>query len=349
MRTNVLNQCLTLVLVCGTQAADLSQINDWLYVLDASDVSIDQIASSGFDLVVMDYSKDGSVEQEYTQADIDRLHQAGMVAVAYMSIGEAEDYRFYWQDEWATNPPSWLGPVNPDWEGNFKVRFWEPEWQTIIVNSQPGGEPSFLDRITSAGFDGVYPDIVDAYEYWSEEQTELTRLEARVAMKQFVEAIRIYARETRGSTGFLIFPQNAPRIILDDDDQLDDLGRSYLDLCDGIGAEDTWFNETQPQPGEDISEIVPLLRHFRSTGRERLVICVDYVWDDGDTEGNRDRYNSLSSQARAEGFIPYAAHSDRDLNKLLIREPTDGYLTGQPFAEDTAVEAWPVQTKAGDR
>lgn len=79
-----------------------------------------------------------------------------------MSIGEAEDYRFYWKNEWKTNPPVWLGEENPDWEGNYKVWYWEKEWQNIII-SDPD---SYLQRILNAGFDGVYLDIIDAFEYF---------------------------------------------------------------------------------------------------------------------------------------------------------------------------------------
>jgi len=30
-----------------------------------------------------------------------------------MSIGEAEDYRYYWKEEWRTNPPMWVGEEHP--------------------------------------------------------------------------------------------------------------------------------------------------------------------------------------------------------------------------------------------
>ncbi len=33
------------------------------------------------------------------------------LVVAYMSIGEAEDYRYYWKDEWGKNAPDWLRQV----------------------------------------------------------------------------------------------------------------------------------------------------------------------------------------------------------------------------------------------
>jgi len=84
------------------------------------------------------------------------------LAVAYMSIGEAEDYRPYWQPEWDATPPAWLGEENPDWPGNYKVRYWDPAWQQIIY----GKDDSYLRQILDAGFDGVYLDLVDAFEYF---------------------------------------------------------------------------------------------------------------------------------------------------------------------------------------
>jgi len=35
-----------------------------------------------------------------------------------------------------------------------------PEWQAIIFE--------YEDRILNAGFDGVYLDIIDGFEYWEE-------------------------------------------------------------------------------------------------------------------------------------------------------------------------------------
>jgi endo-alpha-1,4-polygalactosaminidase (GH114 family) len=47
---------------------------------------------------VIDYSHDGSVDEEFTRADIDGL-RANMLSparvISYMSIGEVESYRFY--------------------------------------------------------------------------------------------------------------------------------------------------------------------------------------------------------------------------------------------------------------
>lgn len=35
-----------------------------------------------------------------------------------------------------------------------------------MAGADPGGEGAYLDRIMEAGFDGVYLDIVDAFEYY---------------------------------------------------------------------------------------------------------------------------------------------------------------------------------------
>lgn len=91
-----------------------------------------------------------------------KLNGGKRLVLSYMSIGEAEDYRFYWQEKWNSDQPSWMEGENPDWEGNFKVRYWEEEWQSIIF----GSHESYLGKILDAGFDGVYLDIIDAYEYF---------------------------------------------------------------------------------------------------------------------------------------------------------------------------------------
>ena len=82
--------------------------------------------------------------------------------VAYMSIGEAEDYRYYWKPSWKINNPSFIVSSNPSWPGNYKVQYWDSTWQSIIF----GNDDSYTKKILSAGFDGVYLDIIDGYSYF---------------------------------------------------------------------------------------------------------------------------------------------------------------------------------------
>ncbi len=323
--------------------ADLSKVNDWLYIISMDDVSIEQITDSGFDLVVMDYSKNGAADGEYLPSQIAQLHNAGMTVIAYFSIGEAEDYRFYWNTTWNANPPAWLGAENPDWQGNYKVRYWNEDWRKILMGVTAGTDKSYLDRIIDMGFDGVYLDIVDAFEYWSDEQPELTRLEARRTMKDLLQSIKNYTLNDRQQDHFYIFPQNASAIIVDEDDELDDLGRAYLSICEGIGAEDTWYNETDEQDAEEMQYTVELLDLFKEHSLSHLVLSVDYVWNEEspNSEANINRYNNYHSQAREHGFLPYAAPRNRDLNEILIQKVSNILLYEQPVTNNsTEIPGW---------
>jgi len=229
-----------LTIVCKNFAQhDLQQVTSWLYQLQ--NLNFTAAGNTAFDLVVMDYSATGGEDGEYSYEQIrDLKHSPGgeKIVLCYFSIGEAEDYRFYWQNSWDANhdgipdpgAPDWLDVVDPDWEGNYKVRYWDPDWQAIMF----GSDYSYLDRIIKSGFDGVYLDIIDAYWYYFERG----RSTAPNEMVDFVSAIAEYARVTKGLTNFLVFPQNAPEILEDADANHRDV---YLDTVDGIGAEDVFF------------------------------------------------------------------------------------------------------------
>ena len=104
--------------------------------------------------------------REWTGEEIGNLkkkkHGGDRLVLAYMSIGEAEDYRWYWHREWADSPPVWLDEENPFWKGNYKVRYWEEEWGRILM----GSPDSYLDKILAARLDGAYLDIIDGFEYF---------------------------------------------------------------------------------------------------------------------------------------------------------------------------------------
>jgi len=146
----------------------IDSVKNFLYLLDPAALGtkqafIDAIAATDYDLLITDAFYDDAL---FTPADVEALRAKAnggkRLVVAYMSIGEAEDYRYYWQDEWKKHPPSWMAEENPEWEGNYKVKYWEKEWQDIIF----GNEDSYLQKILDAGFDGVYLDIIDAFEYF---------------------------------------------------------------------------------------------------------------------------------------------------------------------------------------
>jgi cysteinyl-tRNA synthetase len=42
------------------------------------------------------------------------------------------------------------------------VQYWRSEWQSLIFE----GPDAYINRITAAGFDGVYLDLIDAFEFF---------------------------------------------------------------------------------------------------------------------------------------------------------------------------------------
>lgn len=148
----------------------LSGARNFLYIINPDRYSsknayIDAIAITNYDLVIVDLFFHESALTRSDVASLQVKHNgAKRMVICYMSIGEAEDYRYYWDKSWTGNPPHWLLQENPDWPGNYKVNYWDPDWQQIIV----GPESAYLSLILKAGFDGVYMDLVDAYEYFTE-------------------------------------------------------------------------------------------------------------------------------------------------------------------------------------
>lgn len=148
----------------------LSQAQNFLYLVNPQQYEskadfINAVIDTNYDVLIMDLFLN---EESFTQLELNALRSKAnggkRLVICYMSIGEAENYRYYWQDAWSVSRPYWAAAENPDWPGNFKVHYWAPEWQDIIYK----GEDSYLDKILDAGFDGVYLDIIDAFEYFEQ-------------------------------------------------------------------------------------------------------------------------------------------------------------------------------------
>ena len=182
----------------------IDTVKSWAYQLQ--DVDPSDIKTSTYDLVVVDYGFDKDFATAFPREIVDlmRLKPNGSrrMLFAYMSIGEAEDYRYYWRSAWRRARPEWLEPENPDWPGNYLVQYWHPEWQSMIY----GNPNAYLDRIIDAGFDGVYLDGVDKFALWRKR-----RPSAGTEMVDFVTQLGAYARSR--NKDFKIIPQNGDDLL----------------------------------------------------------------------------------------------------------------------------------------
>ena len=266
-------------------------VHNWVYWINNPDLS--QIGASVYELAVIDYSADGSAGAAFSAAQIARLRASGCHrrVVAYFSIGEAENYRWYWQSGWrpgAANTPAWLVGADPGWPDNSWVRYWDPGWRQILFQ--------YLDRILAAGFDGVYLDRIDAYAqpYAAGHLNDMLRL---------VSDIASYAR-ARSPLGqdFGVIAQNAEELGPDHPD--------YVRTLTGIGREEVYVQATDaPTAPSDTAGAEADLQTFRQGSRGHLVLTVDYATQP-------DLIRMAYTHSRAQGFIPYV--TDVALDRLRV-------------------------------
>jgi len=280
----------------SSQAPDWNSVNDFAYQLQ--NINLAAMGASKFDLLIIDYSADGSDTLRFSPEEIAALKDSTggkKIVLAYMSIGEAQNYRGYWDPAWAPGNPSWLDLQNPEQPGNYAVQYWDPAWQAIIF----GSPDSYLDKIIAAGFDGVYLDHANAYEYWGPGGASgLNRATAGQEMVDFITSIAQYARVVKGKTSFGIFPQNAEALSSHAD---------YVQVVTGIGAEDVWYNDNIAQPSSYTSGVLQNLDVFRNAGK--LVLVVDYVTQ-------LTKIDDFYHKAVAKDYVPYA--TERTLDVLTI-------------------------------
>lgn len=283
------------------------------YVLQARSLGPDRasvvkrLAECGRDVVVLDavFTTD---EGPWTPEELQSI-RAGKPrrrVVAYVSIGEAEDYRSYWKKEWDADgdgkpdaaAPKFLNIENPDWKGNYRVRYWHKEWQEIMLPA--------VDQVVKQGFDGIYLDIVDAFEFYEYDpvtkdwRDDMVNTETgntyRRDMITWVAAIAKRARDRKAD--FLVIPQNAAQLLAHED---------YRDLISAIGVEDLFVNDSKLRSEKDFRFVTNFLKQLQAVGKPVLVI--DYPKSDKVNKGAFE----LSTR---HGFTHLL--TDRDLKTLGI-------------------------------
>ncbi len=298
----------TILLLSATNTY-AQQFSNWGYWLTAIDHM--KVASSEYDLVVIDYSRTGSDHFTSDEVQIMKKKPSGenRTLLSYFSIGEAEIYRPYWKKEWNTSPPTWLDEENPDWPGNYKVQYWDPNWQSVLF----GNQQAYLDKIIEQGFDGVYLDIIDAFEFF-----ESTRPSAEREMVDLIKSIASYARSK--NPNFIIVTQNGERLLAHAD---------LLQVIDGAAKEDLYYGlegDNIPAPKEETAYSLQFYNTARNAGK--FLLLASYVH----SPAHRVRVNK---QATLEGFISY--FGPRDLDRLNYKSGLEGDVHNLQLAQESHV------------
>ncbi len=277
-------------------------------------------------MVVIDYSSNGTEAGRYSSGEVAAMQRKPdgrrRIVLAYLSIGEAEDYRYYWDKAWvepapfkstkdpakstlagpaSINPetvriprltaPGWLGRENEVWSGNFHVRYWYDGWQGLMFYHSD----SYLQRILDAGFDGVYLDRVDTYY-----AMESDRKDAGRRMIDVVVDLAKHARSKKPQ--FIILPQNGEELAKDP---------RYLSIVDGIAKEDLHFGsdgDGTPNTAARIAHSTGHLKLVQQSGRR--VFVVEYL-------DSPSLVQTTKASLSAAGFVPYFA--PRKLDRLNLQ------------------------------
>jgi cysteinyl-tRNA synthetase len=278
----------------------LSDADTWLYHLaDVNESTADRIGASNADLVITEWASYAADEAPYSPAHLDRMRgdDPDRLIVSYLSIGEAETYRYYWDRDWQTDAPSWLGEENPEWEGNIKVRYWDPGWQAIVLD--------YLDRIIDAGFNGIYMDIIDAFEFWQDEDP-VPGMNYAQEMADFVALLREHAlnriAQTDPGRDFFLIGQNGLDLIRN---------ATYRNAVDGIGVEDLRFfyrnerpGQFAPQDDDSFDYTLALIDRAERAGVQAFV--VEYV-PPAATDGATDLLSALAETLGGRDIPLYVA------------------------------------------
>jgi cysteinyl-tRNA synthetase len=260
---------ITLVAIGNRLFAQSSPVS-FAYVLQADSLAkskseaVSKLAACGRDWIILDASF--SSDEPWRAVDLAaiRAGRAGRRVIAYLSIGEAEDYRTYWQRSWKTNPPPFLLAQNPEWKGNYRVKYWQANWQRLILAE--------VDKIMAAGFAGVYLDIVDGFETFEQDGTNFiddrlnpeTKQSYRRDMVDWVKAVAARARKTNPAA--LVIPQNGTQL----------LGQSdFLAAVDAVGVEDLFTNGDKLQKAGDTKFVLQCLAPIIAA--HKPVLDVEYA------------------------------------------------------------------------
>jgi cysteinyl-tRNA synthetase len=295
----------------------LDDVSQWLYILDVDlePDTVDQIAASDHDMVVLDFIPSEENNTDYPMAEVvEQLHNAPhpKLVIAYIDIGQAEEFRTYWEEGWGIGDPEWIVGEDPDgWVGNFPVAFWYDEYREIWL-----GESGILQQILDCGFDGVYLDWVEAYSDVS--VMDIAQGDEVDPVQEIIWWVWDISDFIKGRCDeCLVIAQNASELAEYDE---------YLEAIDAIAQEQVWFDggaDNDP-PGD-----CPLPRTDAEV----------------DTDAYRD---SLSEVCRnyldSEPDSPLHVSSEEYLHYLTLAQDKGMLIFTVDYALEPANVAWVYET-----
>ncbi len=264
--------------------SNFSSAKTWAYQLE--NINLEELEKSDFDILVIDYSLDGTDEKAITKEEIQKLKDSGKTIIAYLSIGEAELVRFYWQTKWEKEieknrecihryydwkkekftwenlcpygKKGFIGAENPLKEGSYYIEYWQDSWWDIAI------EP-YLEKIIEADFDGIYLANVDSFDFW----VDINRSSIRSStnrMMNLVGKINNYLNEK--NIDMILVAENGFKITRNCTKKNK---ARYLTWLDGVVLEDIFFEENYVSNFFNMVDIINLQKDGKK------LLSVEYI------------------------------------------------------------------------
>jgi len=270
-----------------------SYIHNW--IIWTKDIQLSEIEQSNFELAVIDYSSTGTDENTFTRQQIEKARTTGCAKrmVAIINVGNAENYRFYWQASWQQTLPGFIAEQDSTNPSSYFVKFWDPAWQQIVYQT--------IDKAIAQGFDGVYLTNIDVYKMGFAQGHEID-------MVDFIHSITQYSH------------QKSPLgqdfgIIVENTEEFGTKYPSYLSVVTGIAKVNNFVQKGVLVTANERITSENQLDVFKQNSLGKLVLTLDITTNP--IEAQYAYTNSLS-----KGYAPYMTNYLSSLTTYPGLEPT---------------------------
>ncbi len=324
------------------QRERLATVKSWAYRLQGLDVAA--ASGTGADLIVVDEEMDATPQGPLRAAHVRQLQRKPdgdrRLVLAYLSIGEAEDYRPYWNKAWprahgagsarapaqpaadivfnivgnpANAAPTRAVAVGAEGDSGAAPTVQPPAWLGDQIPKWRGNyrvrfwDPAWQAHLFGSGGAALERIVAAGFDGVYLDRADVythwlrERPSARDDMVRLIE--RLSERARASSPGFLVVMQNAEEL----------LGQHRVRRAlDGVAKEDLLYGVDDAEQSKAETEIAASVKYLRKARKDGLpVLVVEYVADKAKAQEARKRIEAL-------GFVP--SFAPRALDRLSAKD-----------------------------
>ncbi|MGC9061680.1 endo alpha-1,4 polygalactosaminidase [Calditerrivibrio sp.] len=223
------------------------------------------------------YKKEPSKEMvkfyDYIVVDPDNIKQVNKKFIAYLSVGEVENYRKYYNKI----DKKWILGVNKNWNTEI-VDVRNENYQNFLLD--------IIDNISKEGFSGIFLDTLDSYQFLKTKNN----IDFEKSLSSFIKKIR----------------KKYPNLLIIANRGFEFIDENFKGVIDAVVAEglftdyDFTNKKYTKQTKEGTEWLKNRLNQIKSYGIE--VIVIDYA-----EKNNRESKRVIAKKILESGFIPFVS------------------------------------------